>query len=423
MIQPGTHPDAESLTALAEQLLSGAEKEQLLAHMAVCSRCREIVFLAQRAAEAESPAPVLEEQTSRGSVARRWFGGWRWAWVPVAALAGFVGFAVVQHARHAASAPQQVAQYAPANTPVMNATAAKSVEAPAQQQAFKRSPANELESARKKDNQLGARDDRALNKKASEPARQKDQLLGGAGGSFGAATGQGFSSASTHGTIAVRAKVAPSMGGPAALNQLQAQNQVQQNNALQSQQINGALKTLQANNTLHLDAVRQSPSPVAANKPTTPPPPQSVNETVNVQAEPVVPVASAAAAAPVPQIASLQTEERTLGVANQLSRGKAAKLKLPGGASPLSATSAGRRTLAIDTTGALFLSEDSGKHWQPIKSQWTGRAVLVRAKLTGQPNAMLSLEQQSHFELVTDKLQTWSSPDGITWKLETPPAK
>ncbi len=48
--QLDSHPDAESLNAFAEQALSEREREPILAHLAACSRCRQVIFLAQQAA-------------------------------------------------------------------------------------------------------------------------------------------------------------------------------------------------------------------------------------------------------------------------------------------------------------------------------------------------------------------------------------
>src|SRR3569833_4066822 len=109
MIQPGMHPDAEILSAFAEQLVTGTEREEVLAHMAVCGRCREVVFFAQKAEEAEQPI-AQEAPASDEGAGGSWFAGWRWTWVPVAALAGVVGVAVVQHVRHASVEETRMAQ-------------------------------------------------------------------------------------------------------------------------------------------------------------------------------------------------------------------------------------------------------------------------------------------------------------------------
>ena len=58
------HPDAESLNAFAEQALADQERGKILAHLAECSRCRQVVYLAQEAVVEMEPAassPVPEE--------------------------------------------------------------------------------------------------------------------------------------------------------------------------------------------------------------------------------------------------------------------------------------------------------------------------------------------------------------------------
>jgi hypothetical protein len=74
-LHPGLHPDPDSLSAFIEGALPEHERLQCLAHLAECSQCREVVFLAQEpqpAPAASNPAPAW----------RRWF-----APVPVLAAA------------------------------------------------------------------------------------------------------------------------------------------------------------------------------------------------------------------------------------------------------------------------------------------------------------------------------------------------
>ena len=42
------HPDADTLTAYVEQLLSAPERQSVVAHLAMCEPCREVVVLSQR---------------------------------------------------------------------------------------------------------------------------------------------------------------------------------------------------------------------------------------------------------------------------------------------------------------------------------------------------------------------------------------
>jgi len=107
-------------------------------------------------------------------------------------------------------------------------------------------------------------------------------------------------------------------------------------------------------------------------------------------------------------------------------------IHLPSGLPAVSITHAGPRMLAIDKTGALFLSEDSGATWEPVTTQWTGHAVLVRKETSPQPEEVAPPAAKSEdaggtsgsgavshpdtvFELVNDQSQVWLSTDGKTW--------
>jgi hypothetical protein len=76
------HPDQDTLSAFVEGVLPEHERAQCLAHLAECSRCREIVFLAQ-----ETPAvPVLVPITIHPRLVRP---------MPLLAAAAAVCFAVL----------------------------------------------------------------------------------------------------------------------------------------------------------------------------------------------------------------------------------------------------------------------------------------------------------------------------------------
>jgi hypothetical protein len=60
---PQAHPDADTITAYAEQSLPTAERQTVVAHLAVCESCREVLFLSQPETELAAqavikPAPV-----------------------------------------------------------------------------------------------------------------------------------------------------------------------------------------------------------------------------------------------------------------------------------------------------------------------------------------------------------------------------
>jgi hypothetical protein len=67
--------------------------------------------------------------------------------------------------------------------------------------------------------------------------------------------------------------------------------------------------------------------------------------------------------------------------------------------------SSGARTLATDATGALFLSLDAGRHWQPVDAAWPGK--VAQLKLAHAPAV---------FQLLTTTGAVWLSPDGIHWQ-------
>ncbi|MDT8066877.1 MAG: hypothetical protein ROO76_01790 [Terriglobia bacterium] len=84
---PPSHPDADLLTAFAENALSGKARQHIVDHLSVCAECRDIVFLAQ-------PASV-ETQIVLAPKPRRFT---RMAWVSAAAVVVIVGSAVlIQH--------------------------------------------------------------------------------------------------------------------------------------------------------------------------------------------------------------------------------------------------------------------------------------------------------------------------------------
>jgi hypothetical protein len=394
-IQSGMHPDAEILNAFAEQLLPAPEREQILAHMATCSRCREVLFLVQRAAAEEQPeaAPVV----ARVKEARRsWFAGWRLAWVPVAALAGFVGFAVLQHYRHAAPETQMagnVSQSRAEQKPEAAqapAVAEKQVQPVRERQTEARSKTPAREAAKPQKDAGRSLDD-------VKQISQRDEKLGATGTlakTEGAAAG-----GSIHGASTSRAN-GVSIGGPMA-------NQLQQQNANQFQEQNAAPQQ----NALQLTRNNELAS---ANRPMAKAAPGAASEAVTVQAEPK-PVA---APPPAIQQLSLSTMATQSVAVDKLAK-KAKPVLLPSGLTALSSASVAKRTIAIDPTGALFLSEDNGKHWQAIQTQWSGRAVLVRAQQSANQPAVLAGARPAPFELVTDKLQTWVSEDGKSWTAET----
>jgi hypothetical protein len=113
---------------------------------------------------------------------------------------------------------------------------------------------------------------------------------------------------------------------------------------------------------------------------------------------------------------------------------KAKITPLPSGLRAVSTVTAEHRTLAIDSSGTLFLSEDSGSKWEPVARQWSGRAAAVRMqaglKINGTERAEAAVAQRelnrsnpyaappALFEIVNDSGLVWVSADGKTWKAQ-----
>jgi len=65
LLQPGQHLDPDQLNAFVEGVLPEHERRESLAHLADCAHCRQIVFLAQQAQQANEPVPVKAATTWR----------------------------------------------------------------------------------------------------------------------------------------------------------------------------------------------------------------------------------------------------------------------------------------------------------------------------------------------------------------------
>ena len=76
-----THPDADTLTAYMEQSLPAAESKTVVAHLAVCEPCREVVALSQ----AVMVQPATQTVLAPAPVAR-----WRRLFTPAFGIASAV---------------------------------------------------------------------------------------------------------------------------------------------------------------------------------------------------------------------------------------------------------------------------------------------------------------------------------------------
>jgi hypothetical protein len=116
---------------------------------------------------------------------------------------------------------------------------------------------------------------------------------------------------------------------------------------------------------------------------------------------------------------------------------KAMQTLLPSGLRPVVTAAVRQQVLAIDSSGALFRSENAGAVWVPVARQWTGQATTLRVMM---PNSVASRssrlgafsavrekartaaqKQAPIFELVNEQGGTWVSDDGKVWSQHSHP--
>ena len=367
------HPDADSLNAFVEQALAASEREQVLAHLAGCSRCRQVIYLAQQAAaEAEVPAWTAADRPA--TQPRAWYWNWRLAWVPAAAMAAAMALVVTFHPWHA----EQMPEIAKAVPPRDEAVPASLPQEPiAAGVSHKPAPALAAKSATGNAD-LAAR---------REPM-QKFELASAPSAAFPAEpTATAPSSAET---IAVQ---------PSSMFS------AQQGNAAQSQS-EPAVTAWQQERQRATGAVSASANTS-----------QVSQKSMRMEAYSAHTSRQVASAGPRVAQQSQSTTGGSFDMVTQqqltglTASGRVNSPKLPSGLATISRASARNLMLEIDRSGALFLSYDSGEHWQPVPQQWTGRAIEVRTKTSLSGNTAPEMK----FDLKNETGSTWASADGKTW--------
>jgi hypothetical protein len=413
------HPDAESLNALAEHALAEKERGLLLAHLAVCERCRQVLALARQGADAEIAAPVAGRHVAIQTDA--WWERWRLVWVPTAVVAAFavVSISVYVHQTDQNSATIKIPEQSnkqggagPANLSQAEQAQAAPPPPPAtampKPMAEKPSAPGRAQGARSLKHEAPTKLDRltpANSPQASPSPSVEEQQL--------------------------NAELAPSEKTP----EYAASSALSSMRALRSEQKQRDEPKVQTE--VMLDGLpRSTPAPANAH----------------------VATGAAAATQQVVVTASnprleLQTESLAgfgamkTAPATARSMRVATSINLPSGQPATSTVAIGRRMLAVDKTGALFLSEDAGNTWEQVTRQWTGRAIMVRRHTAseattvaapttvpsvadpgdggGSPAATTATTSEStpvpapappvFFEVLNDRNQIWLSTDGRLW--------
>jgi hypothetical protein len=402
------HPDTETLSAFTEQALNAHELGEVLTHLAVCGRCRQVVALAREVAGAEVAAAPREVVRPKAWPKTRWR-SWGLALVPAAALAATAVIAFYVHERavertaevakleqqqaneNAAMPPQALPQQRlhavqPTPTaPVDAPTKPRETERPGEARRKPTSVPDETAAAPPPENANGPVSDR------EEYRRSPSAEIHGAMAEAHAPT-QAFADDNT-----------PS---EAAMHDEERKKQAEE----------------AADERHQFPAKAATPSSLQgpANEPVGNPTAGS-SEQVEVDAQQLEMQTA-------PDVNSGELKSLRL---SGFSGGRMTRpIHLPSRLPALSIASSDHRLLAIDKKGTLFFSDDSGLTWEKVKRQWTGRAILVRRKTAedatppaatapesaGSTSAADALPHpETVFELVNDQSELWLSADGRIW--------
>lgn len=409
----GHHPDADQLSAFAEHVLPDHERLETLAHLAQCADCRQIVFLAQNEQQVKDPLP----RALPGRIG--WWKNWHDLWPVASALACGLLIVVLLQRRHPTNLPQSSV------TAIESSAPAPPSQAQAPQPV---APAPPLSgSALSPKSPATAKASSSLHPASAAP-RVDVEGIGSVNGNL--ATNHlknnlsGFSrsvpAADQQSANALSAG-SQSMGGVISAPAAQAPLSQEQKNSLLTDKREQRAAPQSQDQLFSQQAATPRSEPSQSNMP------PRTSQTVDVTSAP----------------SALQTENAVISASvfnpGRVAQAKSARAPLPSGRFTVSTISNGLETLAVDSAGDLFLSKDAAKSWQRVAHQWTGKAARVslassssmtqpvsKRALSAGATVSTNLETVTPaavppgvgFELTSDTGATWSSPDGLVWKLK-----
>jgi hypothetical protein len=407
------HPDAETLSAFIEQALNAKERGEVLAHLAVCGRCRQVVALAREAAGAEVAAARHEAVRPRA-----WWRNRTLALVPAAAFAATAVIAFYIHER-AIERTAEVAKLEQQQTNEKAATPPQALPQP-ETQAAPPAPATPVDAQAKPDAPTKPREKERPGETRREPSAVLDEIA--AAPSPRAVHGlvpereeyRRSPSAEIHGAMADAPARTQTLTGDRAPSEAAMYDEEHRKQADEAEderhQYAAKAATPSSPHDSEIDNAGSAPAES-----------RTAGSSEQVEAQQLE-------LQPSPDVNSGELKSlRLSGFSGAL---MAKQIHLPSGLPALSIASSDRRMLAIDKKGALFFSDDSGLAWEKVKRQWTGRAILVRRKTaevatppaatvpesagsTSVPDALSRPE--TVFELVNDQSELWLSADGRIW--------
>lgn len=399
MPQNETHPDAEALSAFAEQALGENERGEVLKHLAGCGRCRQIVALAGDVADAKFE-PARQPVAPR---TRRSWKGWALALSPIAAVGATAAIAIYLHERSLERSAEvaQIERQRAEEKPPLPPPASPQTPAPAAapDKTPSGAPATNLKKERSVEEPRVPLDETNQPSAAPPPAPESGLLA--------------MHDRPTEPSEAEQHK--PGDDETPAPDTEHDGARPQQAAVYDSESKRHAEEKLDR----RLFAV-------------TAPAPEDKHVSEGSGGESSTPASAEPAADSRAQLqAPAEGSSRLHGLSSMANLSARPRVfHLPSERPAVSIASRDRRVLAVDDAGNLFLSEDSGKVWEKVERQWAGSAVAVRehgreadatesAQAPGSAGVIARPGAVSHsdtvFELVNDESQVWVSEDGRIW--------
>jgi Putative zinc-finger len=458
--QHGFHPDAEQLSAFTEHVLPEPERDRVLAHLAACGRCRQIVALAGSAHEEAASFAFVAAAAAPSAIphpkkrqSNPWWSRWRLVWIPAAVVAAFavtwVSFDL--HQAEQAGARIEIAKQTPPDTGPPAAPSSGE-----QRQTTPPAPTQSRAQQAASPPAVAAERQQSMEQTPAQKQTRLDSMAG------------------TSGSLALKTSAGRDKS-PLPLPPASAPLPPAPSDATET-------VTVSLDRPAPETATAQQFIPVRPVQPVQSFKPSAKASPGNLAA--LSPQPAASSAAPEPQAESkkritelnheIETAESdghlsaesgdlqrgNAGVSTPISGGSAAgytdtpsagspatfgiirglssvagvaaiPIRLPSGLAVTSMASVGHLMLATDGSGALFLTHDSGATWHRVARQWTGRAVFVRTRSLAAPAAtapaMSSASNSapasseppappSVFEVVNERNQVWQSADGLVWQ-------
>jgi hypothetical protein len=451
-LQTGPHPDADELSTFVEGAANAHGRAQMLAHLADCAECRRVVFLMQ---SAEEPEPLVSE-LKRELPWRRWMMP---AGLVAAALAcGLATVVYVRAHRETPEASGQNAQLQSSQPPQREASeTAKKAGTTAAPEEPRAKPAFQAPGLTAGERTQGP---------ASRPVGSEKPGLGQGSPAAGIATnfhGENFSLAGK-GASAAASVPATNRLAPAPLQKAEAlpaqqiektelngrnfaalsgvpQLRIEHDHGPDDgtsevaghvtdqtgAQVPGATVTLRnasgqtqqttsnADGSFHLAEVPPGHYELAVTARGF----ETYRQTMDLKPRDMAMLEAPLTVGTESETVTVQAEAMALQT-ESASVASVQESELPSRIPAQMSVTLGKRVLALDGEGALFLSRNRGRNWKKVRPQWTGKVARIQtedsAAAQDKRRKVAGENAPAEFQLTTDSGAVWTSEDGTHWR-------